>query len=43
VVEFERHYDLAWTSVTGLDHRGRWRLREARRPHPGRVAPRLRG
>ena len=21
--------DLAWTSVTGLDHRGRWRLREA--------------
>ena len=29
VVEFEEPYDLAWTSVTGLDHRGRWRLREA--------------
>ena len=29
VVEFEQPYDFAWTSVTGLDHRGRWRLREA--------------
>jgi uncharacterized membrane protein len=29
VVEFDQPYDLAWTSVTGLDHRGRWRLREA--------------
>jgi len=29
VVEFEPPYDFAWTSVTGLDHRGRWRLREA--------------
>lgn len=29
VVEFEQPSDLAWTSVTGLDHRGRWRLREA--------------
>ena len=29
VVEFDEPYDLAWTSVTGLDHRGRWRLREA--------------
>jgi uncharacterized membrane protein len=29
VVESEAPYDLAWTSVTGLDHRGRWRLREA--------------
>jgi uncharacterized membrane protein len=29
VVEFESPYDFAWTSVTGLDHRGRWRLREA--------------
>jgi uncharacterized protein YndB with AHSA1/START domain len=28
VVEFDEPYDLAWTSVTGLDHRGRWRLRE---------------
>ncbi|MGB8876725.1 MAG: SRPBCC family protein, partial [Solirubrobacteraceae bacterium] len=25
VVEFDEPYDLAWTSVTGLDHRGRWR------------------
>jgi uncharacterized membrane protein len=29
IVEFDEPYDLAWTSVTGLDHRGRWRLREA--------------
>jgi uncharacterized membrane protein len=29
VVEFESPRDFAWTSVTGLDHRGRWRLREA--------------
>jgi uncharacterized membrane protein len=29
VVEFDAPCDLAWTSVTGLDHRGRWRLREA--------------
>ncbi|MGP0037521.1 MAG: SRPBCC family protein [Solirubrobacteraceae bacterium] len=29
VVEFDAPYDLAWRSVTGLDHRGRWRLREA--------------
>ena len=29
VVEFDQPCDIAWTSVTGLDHRGRWRLREA--------------
>jgi uncharacterized membrane protein len=29
VVEFEEPFDFAWTSVTGVDHRGRWRLREA--------------
>ena len=29
VVEFNAPCDFAWTSVTGLDHRGRWRLREA--------------
>jgi len=29
VVEFDEPADFAWTSVTGLDHRGRWRLREA--------------
>jgi uncharacterized membrane protein len=31
VVEFAEPHDFAWTSVTGLDHRGRWRLREAPR------------
>jgi uncharacterized membrane protein len=29
VVEFDAPCEFAWTSVTGLDHRGRWRLREA--------------
>jgi uncharacterized membrane protein len=29
VVEFDEPGEFAWTSVTGLDHRGRWRLREA--------------
>jgi uncharacterized membrane protein len=28
VVEHEEPRDLAWTSVTGIDQRGRWRLRE---------------
>ncbi len=28
IVEFSPPYDLAWTSVTGVDQRGRWRLRE---------------
>jgi uncharacterized membrane protein len=28
IVEFSKPRDLAWTSVTGLDQRGRWRLRE---------------
>ena len=27
VVEFAAHADLAWTSITGVDQRGRWRLR----------------
>jgi uncharacterized membrane protein len=26
-VEFDEECDLAWTSVTGVDQRGRWRLR----------------
>jgi len=26
-VEYDEFRDLAWTSVTGLDQRGRWRLR----------------
>ena len=31
---------MAWTSVTGLDQRGRWRLRERPGgPHVGRVPP----
>jgi uncharacterized membrane protein len=28
VVEFKPERDLAWTSVTGVDQRGRWRIRE---------------
>jgi uncharacterized membrane protein len=28
VVEHEPRRELAWTSVTGVDQRGRWRLRE---------------
>lgn len=31
LVEFAAPRDIAWTSVTGVDQRGRWRLREA--PH----------
>jgi uncharacterized membrane protein len=27
IVEFDPPCDMAWTSVTGVDHRGRWRLR----------------
>jgi acyl-CoA synthetase (AMP-forming)/AMP-acid ligase II/uncharacterized protein YndB with AHSA1/START domain len=28
IVEFDEPRDLAWTSITGIDQRGRWRLRE---------------
>src|SRR3954467_15319829 len=28
VVEYDEPKDMAWTSVTGIDQRGRWRLRE---------------
>ena len=28
-VEYAEPYDMAWTSVTGIDQRGRWRLRPA--------------
>jgi fatty-acyl-CoA synthase len=28
VVEFEDCREIAWTSITGIDQRGRWRLRE---------------
>jgi uncharacterized membrane protein len=27
IVEWDEQCDLAWTSVTGIDQRGRWRLR----------------
>jgi uncharacterized membrane protein len=27
VVEFDPERDLAWTSITGVDQRGRWRVR----------------
>jgi uncharacterized membrane protein len=33
IVEFVPERDLAWTSVTGVDQRGRWRLRS--RPESG--------
>jgi uncharacterized membrane protein len=29
IVEWEEPCDLAWTSITGVDQRGRWRLRPA--------------
>lgn len=43
VVEYDEPRDLAWTSVTGIDQRGRWRLREIRShpPHRTRVELRL--
>src|SRR5919199_3525507 len=28
VVEYDEPREMAWTSVTGIDQRGRWRLRE---------------
>ena len=31
VVEFDAERDLAWHSVTGIDQRGRWRLRRTER------------
>jgi fatty-acyl-CoA synthase len=31
VVEFDPPRDMAWTSITGIDQRGRWRLRECGR------------
>ena len=43
IVEFSEPLDMAWSSVTGVDQRGRWRLRKAGgRAHPGRVPLRLR-
>jgi uncharacterized membrane protein len=40
VIEWEEGRDLAWTSVTGLDQRGRWRVRP-RRGGRSRVEMRL--
>lgn len=40
VVEFDERRDLAWSSVLGVEHRGRWRLREVR-PGVTRVTLRL--
>jgi uncharacterized membrane protein len=28
MVEWREPFDIAWHSVTGVDHRGRWRIRE---------------
>lgn len=39
VVEWDEGRDMAWASVTGLDQRGRWRLRER---VPGRTHVELR-
>jgi uncharacterized protein YndB with AHSA1/START domain len=41
VVEFAEDCDLAWTSVTGIDQRGRWRLRRGSTPGCTRVELRL--
>ena len=38
-VESTAPCDLAWTSITGIDHRGRWRVREL---EPGRTRVTLR-
>ncbi|MEI6419931.1 MAG: SRPBCC family protein, partial [Sphingomonadales bacterium] len=27
IVEFDPPSDMAWTAITGIEHRGRWRLR----------------
>ena len=40
VVEYNAPSDLAWVSITGIDQRGRWRLRE-RVPGRTRVEMRL--
>ena len=39
-VEYAEPYDMAWTSVTGIDQRGRWRLRPSG-PNRTRVELRL--
>src|SRR5438105_955166 len=39
IVEYHERRDIAWTSITGIGQRGRWRLREV---EPGRCAVSLR-
>jgi uncharacterized membrane protein len=39
IVEWDPPKDLAWTSITGVDQRGRWRLRSAA---PGRTQVEIR-
>jgi uncharacterized membrane protein len=39
VVEFDEPRDMAWSSVTGVDQRGRWRLRQLA---PNRIRVELR-
>ena len=41
VVEYDEPRDLAWVSVTGVDQRGRWRLRQAEGHHRTQVELRL--
>lgn len=41
IVESEAPRDLAWTSITGIDQRGRWRLRERANGARTRVELRL--
>jgi uncharacterized membrane protein len=41
VVEYARDADLAWTSITGVDQRGRWRLRPASEGRTTRTTLRL--
>jgi len=41
IVEHDPPAELAWTSITGIDQRGRWRLREAPQEGCTRVSLRL--
>jgi uncharacterized membrane protein len=41
IVEFDPPCDLAWAGVTGVDHRGRWRLRPSDGSRKTRVELRM--
>jgi len=41
VVECDPAKELAWTSITGIDQRGRWRLRETGEPGQTKVTMRM--